>query len=145
MRNNNYDPKDAIDYVKSCSKNGWFDAITFITKVTRENTIWLYGLERILISCNVFRVGDSAYTFKKNLWSEMKAKIEFVDEKFDFDYLNEIAFEDLNDKTHNYNLLSAIIDYIKQKIEGLIKDIDEYVLDDVIKILEKELGGYDNE
>ena len=137
-----FEIRSAVGYLRAHIQEGEFNALKLIEYLSHENTIWVEELAEIWIDMDIFKKSYSSYLFKEKLWDKICSKCEFGCERVDLVLLNKIRVSDLNNNSSKNNLISALLDIIKQRVKDLLFDIDNdalsLVLNEVRELVESE-------
>ena len=134
-----FDIKSAIECLESQIKDGEFNALTIIKYLNHESDIWVNHVDQIWVDKNLINDYKSPYDFKRELWEIMKNNFQFDGDCFLPQFLKSVSFDELKEFTSKHNLFSALLEYTKEKVRKLLWDIDNDVLESVLKRIKKEM------
>lgn len=140
-----FEIRSAVGYLREHIQEGEFNALKLIEYLSHENTIWVEELAEIWIDMDIFKKSYSSYLFKEKLWDEICSKCEFGCERVDLVLLNKIRLSDLNNNSSKNNLISALLDIIKQRVKDLLFDIDNDALSLVLNEIRELVESEDND
>lgn len=133
-----------IKYLKECMEHEgyYFNLGIFAKEVSYEKCDWFDYLEPIMINCKIFKIYDSVYELRRQLLSDAKTKMKFIDYRLNGDFIRRFKSIEIENNTDSSNLLSSLMELVKQRVKEIILDIDEDVLEyvqrEVIQIMENE-------
>ena len=140
-----FEIRSAVGYLREHIQEGEFNVLKLIEYLSHENTIWVEELAEIWIDMDIFKKSYSSYLFKEKLWDIICSKCEFGCERVDLVLLNKIRVSDLNNNSSKNNLISALLDIIKQRVKDLLFDIDNDALSLVLNEIRELVESEDND
>lgn len=123
--------KYAINYLKNCiqENKNYFDLNVFIKEVSCENTDLFKYFEPLMVSYSVFKNNDDIYRVKREIWNQVKTQFKLIDCRLDCNFLRKFTISELKNDATSYNLLSALMELVKEQVEKIILDIDDDIID----------------
>lgn len=123
--------KYAINYLKNCiqENKNYFDLNVFIKEVSYENTNLFKYFEPLMVSYRIFKDNDNAYGVKYDIWNQVKTQFKLIDCRLDNNFLRKFTIDEVKHDATSINLLSALIELVKEKVRTIIIDIDKDIID----------------
>ena len=123
--------KYAINYLKNCiqENKNYFDLNIFIKEVSCENTDLFKYFEPLMVSYSVFKNNDDIFRVKREIWNQVKTQFKLIDCRLDCHFLRKFTISELKNDATSYNLLSALMELVKEQVEKIILDIDDDIID----------------
>ena len=123
--------KYAINYLKNCiqENKNYFDLNVFIKEVSCENTDLFKYFEPLMVSYSVFKNNDDIFRVKREIWNQVKTQFKLIDCRLDCHFLRKFTISELKNDATSYNLLSALMELVKEQVEKIILDIDDDIID----------------
>ena len=123
--------KYAINYLKNCiqENKNYFDLNVFIKEVSYENTDLFKYFEPLMVSYSVFKNNDDIFRVKREIWNQVKTQFKLIDCRLDCHFLRKFTISELKNDATSYNLLSALMELVKEQVEKIILDIDDDIID----------------
>ena len=134
-----FDIKSAIECLEHQIKDGEFNAIAVIKYLSHDSDILVDHVEQIWVDFDLIKNYKTTYDFKRDIWEIIKNNFQFDGDCFLPSFLKRISFGELKDFTSKYNLYSALLEYTKEQVRQLLWDIDNDVLENVLKRIKREM------